>query len=108
MPTKAQLVTAIMDRLGTGDNPMVEDVQKVTSVIGDKLDDLALRGVISYIADDNELPGGSLDWLSRVMEQVIVKAFGGAEDGDAILYAERMLRSQIQQNVPEIRKQQYF
>lgn len=101
MPTKAELVKYVLGRMGArgaGQEPMPEDVSEVESIIDDKLMDLAQRKVI-YISGADYLPDGSLDWLGRIMEQVIVKAFGGQEDGEAMRYAEAML---ISQQTPEI------
>jgi len=110
MATKADLVSRTLWRLrarGTGQQPMPEDASEVAAVIDDKLMDLALRGKF-YVGDPDQIPDGSMDWLSRLMEMTVAAAFGSQESADDIAYAEQMLLAQSQQNVPTFRKLEYF
>lgn len=96
MATQAQLVSYVLWRLrarASGQTPMTEDSADVTALVGPKLADLAARKVI-YIADPDDIPDAALEWIGRLLEQAVVSAFGGQEDGQAMLYAEAMLRQQ--------------
>lgn len=98
MATKSDLVSRTLWRLrarGTGQSPMTEDATEVTAVVDDKLADLALRKVI-YIGDSDDLPDGTLDWLSRLMELTVIAAFEGDPPDYAarMEHAESMLRAQ--------------
>lgn len=98
MATKADLVSRTLWRLrarGSGQTANAEDTADVASIVDDKLADLALRKVV-YIGDSDDLPDGSLDWLSRLMELVVNAAYGN-EPPDypaRILHAESMIRAQ--------------
>lgn len=96
MATKETLVSRVLWRLrarGSGQAPNAEDAADVAAIIDDKLADLALRKVI-YIGDSDDMPDGSLDWLSRLMEIVVASAYGSQESMDDLLVAEQMLRAQ--------------
>lgn len=110
--TKAQLVSRVLWRLrarGSGQTPYTEDSTEVTAVIDDKLADLALRKVI-YIGDSDDLPDGSLDWLSRIMEMVVIAAFQGEPPDFAakLDLAERMLRAQSAVNEIPVQQAEYY
>lgn len=96
MATQAQLVSYVLWRLrarASGQTPMTEDSSDIEAVIPAKLGDLAARGVI-YIADGDSVPDSALEWVGRLIEQMVASAYGAPEDGGAIKYAEAMLRNQ--------------
>lgn len=95
MATQAQLVSYVLWRLrarASGQTPMTEDSTDVEAVLPYKLADLAQRGVI-YIADAEDIPNEAVEWVGRLVEQSVASAYGVPESGDAIRYAEAMLRN---------------
>lgn len=110
MATQAQLVSFVLWRLrarASGQQPMTEDSADVVAVIPSKLADLAQRGVI-YIADADDIPDAALEWVGRLVEQMVASAYGVPEDGAAIRYAEGMLRNQLPSSPFDTLKGQYF
>lgn len=96
MATQAQLVSYVLWRLrarASGQTPLTEDSTDVSAIVPYKLADLAKRNVI-YIGDPDDIPDEAVEWLGRLLEQAVASAFGAGEDGQAILYAEAMLRQQ--------------
>ncbi len=96
MATQAQLVSYVLWRLrarASGQTPMTEDSNDVAALVAPKLADLAARQVI-YIGDPDDIPDAALEWIGRLLEQAVISAFGGQEDGQGMLYAEAMLRRQ--------------
>lgn len=112
MATKAELVSRtlwILRARSNGQTANADDTVDVDAVIDDKLDDLALRKVI-YIGDSDDLPRGSMDWLTRLMVLVVNAAYG-KEPPDypaRILHAESMIRAQQAQDEFGVQQAEYF
>jgi len=110
MATQAQLVSYVLWRLrarASGQAPMTEDSDDVAALVAPKLADLAARQII-YIGDPDDIPDAALEWIGRLVEQAVVSAFGGQEDGQGMLYAEAMLRRQQPSEQTTTARADYF
>lgn len=92
--TSTQLIArvlSLLNKIGAGETPSVEDAALVTTVIDAKAAELARRNVI-YIGDTNYIADEAFQWFAMLIAQDMADDFGAQIDPGKIALAESRLK----------------
>lgn len=92
--TSTQLIArvlSLLNKIGAGETPSVEDSALVRTVIVSKSAELARRNVI-YIGDTEYIPDEAFQWFAMLIAQDVADDFGAPIDPGKIALAESRLK----------------